>query len=467
MKKTIFSALAIVAIAMIASCQKTQIGEPSTTGVSHFTATIQQTKTTIASDGKITWTAGDEIIVTDAAEPANSAIYVAQSSGASTTFFLKSGEIAVTTAPYKASYGDLDNQTYSATGANCPLMAPATDETNFTFSSPYTILKISATSELDKTISLVSVADGTDGLSSLDCGSAVVLSSDPTVFYVAVEPGTYAELNISFKADSDSSEPLALTVKKKRSGELTLAEGDLLPLTLNFTTSDWSAACVAAGTMITMENGVKKAVEELEVGDVIRTVDHETGEVSTAPVCFVWETKNVANAFTLTFGDGTEVTVVQEHGFYDREERRYAFVNANNAKDYFGHHFYDADNDCWLELKSCKLLNKSVNAYSVVTSRHLNHLSNGMLSVCDGEEKILSSIFEFDDHLKYDADKKAANIAEYGLTPLEKILEYKGFTESYYYDYNLMYLNVAVGKGLVSWNDIKAYSDYYEAYMNN
>lgn len=92
MKKTFFITLAFVAIAMIASCQKTQIEEPSTTGVTQFTATIQQTKTAIASDGKITWTAGDEITVTDAAEPANSAVYVAQSSGASTTFSLKSGK---------------------------------------------------------------------------------------------------------------------------------------------------------------------------------------------------------------------------------------------------------------------------------------------------------------------------------------------------------------------------------------
>ena len=66
----------------------------------------------------------------------------------------------------------------------------------------------------------------------------------------------------------------------------------------------------------------------------------------------------------------------------------------------------------------------------------------------------------------FDADKKAADIATYGLTPLEKFLEYKGFFEADYYDYNLMYLNVAIGKGLTSWDYVKAISDYCEAYIS-
>ncbi len=151
---------------------------------------------------------------------------------------------------------------------------------------------------------------------------------------------------------------------------------------------------------------------------------------------------------------------IWEHGFYDMEERKYSFINANNAKDYIGHHFYDADNGCGLELESCKQSNESFDAYAIVTSRHLNHLSNGMLSMCDGSIKVLANIFEYDDQMRFDADKKAANIARYGLTPLEKVLEYKGFLEADYYDYNLMYLNVAIGKGLTSWDYVKALSDY-------
>ncbi|MBQ0014634.1 MAG: InlB B-repeat-containing protein [Oscillospiraceae bacterium] len=218
--------------------------------------------------------------------------------------------------------------------------------------------------------------------------------------------------------------------------------------------------CIAAGTMISMPEGNQKAVEELEIGDVINTFDHETGEVSSAPVCFIWGSKNTGNAFTLTFEDDVEVTVIEEHGFYDQEEQKYVFINLQNAEEYIGDHFYNADTNSWLALKNCEALNESIDAYAIITSGDLNHMSNGMLSMCDGTVKVLANIFEYDNQMKFDADKKKADIEAYGLTSKEKILELEGFIESDYDDYNLQYLNVAIGKGLTTWEWIEAFSDY-------
>ena len=212
--------------------------------------------------------------------------------------------------------------------------------------------------------------------------------------------------------------------------------------------------------MISMPGGKQKAVENLEIGDVICTFDHEKSEVSSAPVCFIWESKNVGNAFTLTFEGDIEVTVIEEHGFYGQKEQKYVFINLQNAEEYIGHRFYNADSNSWLELKSCEALNGSVDAYAIITSGHLNHMSNGMLSMCDGSVKVIANLFEYDDQMKFDADKKKADIEAYGLTSKEKIMEFEGFLESDYDDYNLQYLNVAIGKGLTTWEWIKALSDY-------
>ena len=220
------------------------------------------------------------------------------------------------------------------------------------------------------------------------------------------------------------------------------------------------AACVAAGTLITMWDGTQKPVEELEIGDVIRTFDHEAGEVSSAPVCFLWESKNVSNAFVLTFEDGTEVTVIEEHGFYDRENREYAFLNARNAKDYVGHHFYNADSGCSPALVGFTVLSGNVDAYAVITAGHFNHLSNGLLSMCDGTVKPFANLFAFDGEMCFDAEKKQADIETYGLTPLEKVLAYEGFDETDYEIYRLQYLDVAAGKGFITWDWVRELSDY-------
>ena len=230
MKKTMLFSSALVALAMLASCQKEEFIEtPATaTGVTEFTATIESTKTTIATDGKVTWTAGDEITVTDAAEPANTAIYVAQASGASTTFSLKSGE-AVTTAPYTATYGDYLNQVYSPTGANCPLEATTADagSTTLHFSSPYAVLKITAKSSGEETIKTVVVKYGNSS-SVLDCeGQNVTLTSDGVAFYVAVQPSTEAAaLSVTFYNTANKM------AKKTRNGSILLDAKDLLPVTL-------------------------------------------------------------------------------------------------------------------------------------------------------------------------------------------------------------------------------------------
>lgn len=469
---------AILALATLASCQKEQNPDaPGTEGVTSFTATILQTKTTIATDGKIAWRAGDEIAVTDASEATS--VFVAESAGASTTFNIKDGETPLGDGPYTATYGSIDSQLYDASGANCPLVAEATTGTSFTFSSPYAVMRITAKSDNAEVITKVEVENDGTLLATLTC-SGQVLTPEGTVFYVALKADTYNALKITFyTADFCAS--------KLRNSEsaLILAAGDLLPLTLSFSSSDWLPSCVAAGTMIIMANGERKPVEQLVEGDVIRTFDHVNGVLSTAPICFVWETKNIAKAFTLSFvgetgegagsgsgsgvgsgsavGEGparTEVTVIEEHGFFCREQQRYAFINARNAKDYIGCHFYDADAGCWLELTGCKQLNKGVDAYSIVTRGHLNHLADGLLSMSDGSFTIMANIFDFDDQLRYDAARKAADIARYGLTPLEKVLEYEGFTEADYDDYNLQYLNVAVGKGITTWDYVQALSDY-------
>lgn len=132
------------------------------------------------------------------------------------------------TPPYTATYGDITEQQYSDSGANCPLAAQS-ETTSLTFSCPYAVLKITATSDVEKTISSVIVKVGDTHLSTLTCGDGgVVLSSTGTVFYITVKTGTLSSLNITF---TDSS---GYTATKTRSSDLTLGPGDLLPLTLNF-----------------------------------------------------------------------------------------------------------------------------------------------------------------------------------------------------------------------------------------
>ena len=205
----------------------------ATKGVTEFTASIAQpTKTAIDATGKVTWVVGDEITVTDAAK--SSAVYVAESSGVSTKFTLKTGETAVGDGPYTATYGDITKQVYDAAGANCPLTAPRTRIANFTFSSPYAVVEITAKSSNAEVIKSVSVTYGTN-TSTLDCGDGVTLTSEGIDFYVAVQPATDAALSVTFYTAN-------MMATKERTAAITLVAKDLLAVTLTFAEDDWKVA---------------------------------------------------------------------------------------------------------------------------------------------------------------------------------------------------------------------------------
>lgn len=239
---------------------------------------------------------------------------------------------------------------------------------------------------------------------------------------------------------------------------------EIVDLTSNITLyAHWEISCVAEGTLITMKDGSKKTVETVEIGDEIRTFDHENGEISSSTVCFIWETLDAkSNVFTLHFEDDSDVTVIQQHGFFDKNENKYVFINLDNAEQFIGHKFYNVDEDKFVELESVEINKGSVNAYTVITANHYNHIANGMLSMCDGIMTYIVNIFKYDDDLSFNKKDVQDSITTYGLFDKDEFLEkYKGWTSEEFDDYNLEYLKIAIGKGYLTLEKLEAINTYY------
>lgn len=209
-----------------------------------------------------------------------------------------------------------------------------------------------------------------------------------------------------------------------------------------------SEECLASGTLITLANGKQKLIEELKANDEVRTFDHTSGKISSSKIIDLWlyeEPKG--NAFTLHFSNDINIKVVGGHCFYEKESNKYVNIKHNNVEDYIGHHFYNLDNDSWEELKSITYHDEKVDTYIIVTDKHLNCVADGMLCNEDGIYYVLCNIFDFDSNMKIDTKKKQEDIKKYGLWDFE---EANYVTKEIYDSLNLKYLNVAVGKGLIS-----------------
>lgn len=116
-------------------------------------------------------------------------------------------------------------------------------------------------------------------------------------------------------------------------------------------------------TLITMSNGQKKRVDQLSVGEEIVTFDHVNGKISIAPVAYIFQSYINADIIKLSFANGTDITILQGHCFYDQEENKYIEINKNNVQEYVGHKFFCMDTMSFVELVSYKYSNDYIEAY--------------------------------------------------------------------------------------------------------
>lgn len=199
-----------------------------------------------------------------------------------------------------------------------------------------------------------------------------------------------------------------------------------LTMTSSFTRASWSdsdtqtftfsvnipPACVAEGTLITLADGTQRAVEELTGDEELLVWNMNTGAFDSAPILFIdSDPYGQYEVIRLTFSDGTEVEVIDEHAFWDVGLNRYVFLDGGAAQ-YIGRYFNkqildSGGNMIWTAVRLTEVETETVSttAWSPVTYGHLCYYVNGMLSMPGGTGGLIN-IFEVDGTLmRYDAKR--------------------------------------------------------------
>ncbi|MBO5907950.1 MAG: InlB B-repeat-containing protein [Clostridia bacterium] len=225
--------------------------------------------------------------------------------------------------------------------------------------------------------------------------------------------------------------------------------------------SEEDSGCFAEGTLITMADGTQKPIEDLAKDDVILVYDHESGELTYMSNLFI--INNGYNSYPLLrlfFSDGTSFDILFEHGLYDLTTNRYELLSPENVDEFIGHEFYMNKHG---EGMAVTLVSYEVDVietvcYSLMTPLYINHFANGLLCVSDGISG-LYNIFEYDDDMKIDQEKKAADIEKYGISLYEEWADV--FTYEQYMAFNVQYYHIIIGKGLCTDADIQYYIEKY------
>lgn len=245
---------------------------------------------------------------------------------------------------------------------------------------------------------------------------------------------------------------------------------------------DSGDSCFRGSSLVTMEDGTHKRIEELQPGDSVLSFSHETGEYEYAEVMVIYpEGEKDVDVIKLNFSNGESLEILARHDLFEIDERKYVEINADNVDSYVGKNFL-AENDGMKEevtLLSYELSRESSACYAFYTYGNLNAVVDGMLTMT--RETGIYNYFELDEDLTYNEEKRQQDIDTYGIWShedlsalMDKYGVFQGLDEEttelvYYYldGFNAQYMPISIGKGLVSEEELAETFAYLEELMRS
>jgi len=211
--------------------------------------------------------------------------------------------------------------------------------------------------------------------------------------------------------------------------------------------------CIAKGTLITMADGSQKAIEDINMFDVVSSYSFYNGAVSENYVISIEKTKSTAyTELVVSLSDGNKITIANSHSLFDMNRRCYFEIDSDNYKDQIGKYImvFDSGKISKAKITSISCAEKIGDYYSIITSRDYNVIAENMLTV--NPVVTDTTLFEVDSTYKYDSEKMAKDITRYGLYSYSDWSDY--CTEDMFDAFNAKYFKPAVEKGLISIDEI-------------
>ena len=218
-----------------------------------------------------------------------------------------------------------------------------------------------------------------------------------------------------------------------------------------------NSGCITKGSKITLYDGTQKNIEDINSDDILLVFNHITGKFEGAPASYVIHKNSEEQLYRvikLKFSNAKEVHIVEEHGFYDIDLKKYVYITEDNVDDFIGHSFATTDdikNMTTTTLVGYEIVEEVTSIYSPITYSYLNCFVDGILTITNFSDGLIN-MFEFGDDMCYDAEKMQADIEKYGLYTYEDFAEYA--TLEQFNAFNGKYLKVSVEKGLITYDEL-------------
>lgn len=204
----------------------------------------------------------------------------------------------------------------------------------------------------------------------------------------------------------------------------------------------WEKSCLAEGSLITMKDGSKKPVEDVQLGEEVLTWNFFTGSYEAQPVMYLKVNPIICDAYIMKFDNGQEITSIGSHAFYDYSLKQFVEVSKAHYQEYINDYFYFETGIS--RLMDITPIDYRGNCYVVMPIETGNCFANDLLNTIP-EYISFSQLAPVDDDMKYDQNKLEENLATFGYANYSDYQDY--VSEELFCAYGGVYLNVLFGLG--------------------
>lgn len=170
---------------------------------------------------------------------------------------------------------------------------------------------------------------------------------------------------------------LAYHYTEEVSGTIKITSGDQT-VTITVELKNPDVVCLTGDTLITLANGSAKRIDQIEYTDKILAIDPETGEFCSTSVTYTDAkiNKSYNHYDRFEFDDGTVVTVVHRHRFYNVEDQRMIHLDAFSLGD----RAYKIDGTCPRLISAIEHYEEKETMHYTIFTEKQNYFANGLLS---------------------------------------------------------------------------------------
>ena len=217
--------------------------------------------------------------------------------------------------------------------------------------------------------------------------------------------------------------------------------------------------CVAKGTLVTMGDGSKKAIENIVLGDEVVTWNFLTGSFESQPVAYIQTYEATLEAWRMKFANGEEIVSIEEHSFFDYTRKEFITINKDHNSEFLNDEFFFETGPS--KLISIEEFIYNGECYTIMPIITGNSFVNGLMNTIP-EYVAFSKISQIEDDMSFNEEILNNNIALYGLADYADYKEY--LSEELFNAYGGQYLNILFGLGLMNNDTLEFLQTFYDEF---